>query len=107
MTELFKMAAGNDGQDLTSDFSKTLDTIFKGFGPPTDNGAGALSVTRDEMELFDFTPFVDEDHAGSKASTPDLVPSSMNPGPKSTFSATKSVRSFSYQRTLVLMSCSW
>ncbi|KAJ7158919.1 hypothetical protein C8R46DRAFT_404752 [Mycena filopes] len=100
MTELFKMAAGNDGQELTSDFSETLDTIFKGFGAPTDEGASGMSSLGvgdgsvpqdggappvvDEFEFFDFSSFGDEDDAGSKAETPDLISSSStNPSPES------------------------
>ncbi|KAJ6577233.1 hypothetical protein B0H19DRAFT_1019558 [Mycena capillaripes] len=100
MTELLKMAAGNDGQDaLTSDFSETLDTIFKGFGAPIDESASGMSslgmndgsVSQDgappvvdEFEFFDFSSFVDEDDAGSKAPTPDLISSSStNPSPES------------------------
>ncbi|KAJ7674180.1 hypothetical protein B0H17DRAFT_161762 [Mycena rosella] len=102
MTELFKMAAGNDGQDtLTSDFSETLDTIFKGFGAPADEGASGMSslgmgdgsvpqdggpVADEFVEFFDFSSFgtLDEDDAGSKAATPDLISSSStNPSPES------------------------
>jgi hypothetical protein len=100
MTELFKMAAGNDGQD---DFSETLDTIFKGFGASTDDSAGGSMslgmggdggvsqdggpppLTDEFVEFFDFSSFgtLDEDDAGSKAATPDLVSSSTNPSPES------------------------
>jgi len=105
MTELFKMAAGNDGQDtLTSDFSETLDTIFKGFGASTEENTTALSslgmgdgnitqpqdgappVVDEFVEFFDFSSFgtMDEDDAGSKAETPDLISSSStNPSPES------------------------
>jgi len=103
MTELFKMAAGNDGQDtITSDFSETLDTIFKGFGASTDEGASGISslgmgdgnvsqdvappVVDEFVEFFDFSSFgtLDEDDAGSKAATPDLISSSStNPSPES------------------------
>ncbi|KAJ7773049.1 hypothetical protein B0H16DRAFT_1363068 [Mycena metata] len=97
MTELFKMAGGNDGQELTSDFSETLDTIFKGFGASTDEGASGMSSLGvgdgsapqdsappvvDEFEFFDFSSFGEEDDTGSKAETPDLV-SSTNPSPES------------------------
>ncbi|KAJ7104308.1 hypothetical protein B0H15DRAFT_809422 [Mycena belliarum] len=101
MTELFKMAAGNDGQDsLTSDFSETLDTIFKGFGAPTDEGASGMSslgmgdgsapqdgappVADEFVEFFDFSSFETISDAGSKAATPDLISSSStNPSPES------------------------
>ncbi|KAJ7274552.1 hypothetical protein B0H12DRAFT_1228260 [Mycena haematopus] len=106
MTELFKLAAGNDGQDaLTSDFSETLDTICKGFGAPTDDSAGGSmsslgmggdgSISQDGgppphvdefVEFFDFSSFetLDEDDGGSKAVTPDLMSSSStNPSPES------------------------
>ncbi|KAJ6607365.1 hypothetical protein B0H10DRAFT_2072011 [Mycena sp. CBHHK59/15] len=101
MTELFKIAVGNDGQDtVTSDFSETLDTILKGFGAPTDEGSsgmsslgmdgsvtqdGAQPVTDEFVEFFDFSSFVDDDDAGSKAATPDLISSSSstNPSPES------------------------
>ncbi|KAJ7052513.1 hypothetical protein C8F01DRAFT_1375908 [Mycena amicta] len=103
MTELFRMAA-NDGQDrLTSDFSETLDTILKGFGTSTDESAstipsighgessGATDVVQsssDEfVEFFDFSSFgtSEEDDA---APTPDLFSSSStnpstNPSPES------------------------
>ncbi|KAJ7494586.1 hypothetical protein B0H11DRAFT_2002483 [Mycena galericulata] len=92
MTELFKMAAGNDGQQdsMTSDFSETLDTLFKGFGAVPDDGASGMSslgmggegsgVPQDGAP-----PVVDEfTTLGSKAETPDLISSSStNPSPES------------------------
>jgi len=82
-----------------------LDTIFKGFGASTDDSAGGSmsslgmggdgSVSQaggppphvDEfVEFFDFSSFgtLDEDDAGSKAATPDLISSSStNPSPES------------------------
>jgi hypothetical protein len=102
MAELFKMA--NEGQDtLNSDFSETLDTIFKGFGAPTDEGSGGMPslgmdggsgvpqdggppVVDEFVEFFDFSSFGTQDDydAGSKAATPDLISSSStNPSPES------------------------
>ncbi|KAK7032988.1 ARID domain-containing protein [Favolaschia claudopus] len=106
MTELFKMAAGNDEQNtLHSNLSETLDSIFKGFGASTDDSAGGSMASlglgsdgglsqdggpppqMDEfVEFFDFSSFgtLDEDDAGSKAVTPDLISSSStNPSPES------------------------
>jgi hypothetical protein len=79
MTELFKMEAGNDGNDtLDSDFSTTLDTNFKGFGAPTDKGASGMSLGMTDgappvVEFFSSFGTLDEDDAGSKPATPDLI----------------------------------
>jgi hypothetical protein len=101
MTELIRLAAGNDGQEsLTSDISETLDMILKGCGQDTsDPGAmaplGMGDVTgppssilpaADEFQFKDFLDFTscaaDEDY--SKPATPDLVASSStNPSPES------------------------
>jgi hypothetical protein len=101
MTELIRLAAGNDGQEsLTSDISETLDMILKGCGQDTsDPGAMAplgmgdvagppssLLPAADEFQFKDFLDFTscaaDEDY--SKPATPDLVASSStNPSPES------------------------
>jgi hypothetical protein len=101
MTELIRLAAGNDGQEaLTSDISETLDMILKGCGQDTsDSGAMAplgmgdvagptssLLPAVDEFQFKDFLDFTscaaDEDF--SKPATPDLVASSStNPSPES------------------------
>jgi hypothetical protein len=95
MTELIRLATGNDGQEsLTSDISETLDMILKGCGQDTsDPGGMALSMgdvvgrpsspsslmpAVDEFQFKDFLDFTscaaDEDY--SKPGTPDLVASS-------------------------------
>jgi hypothetical protein len=96
MTELIRLAAGNDGQEsLTSDISETLDIILKGCGQDTsDPGAIAslgmgdvvgrasspsdVMATVDEFQFKDFLDFTscaaDDDY--SKPTTPDLVASS-------------------------------
>jgi hypothetical protein len=108
MTELIKMAAGEEGQEsLTSDISDTLDMILKGIGATPDgldgrgmssHGLGESSRMQtsspppanppiDEfVEFFDFSSFgtMDDDDDGSKAPTPDLLSSSStNPSPES------------------------
>jgi hypothetical protein len=104
MTELIRLAAGNDGQEsLTSDISETLDMILKGCGQDTSDpgvmaplGMGdvigrpsspsSLLPTADEFQFKDFLDFTscaaDDDY--SKPTTPDLVASSStNPSPES------------------------
>ena len=105
MTELIKMAAGEEGQEsLTSDISETLDQILKGYGsfPESSDpglslgGLGESSGTNssaptkapvDEfVEYFDFSSFgaADDDDDGSKAPTPELISSSCTkPSPES------------------------
>jgi len=104
MTELIRLAAGNDGQEsLTSDISETLDMILKGCGQDTSDpgtmaslGLGdvagrasspsSLLPAADEFQFKDFLDFTscaaDEDY--SKPATPDLIASSStNPSPES------------------------
>jgi hypothetical protein len=104
MTELIRIAAGNDGQEsLASDISETLDMILKGCGQDAvDPGAMAslgmsditgrasspstLLPAADEFQFKDFLDFTscaaDDDY--SKPATPDLVASSStNPSPES------------------------
>ncbi|RDB30960.1 hypothetical protein Hypma_000130 [Hypsizygus marmoreus] len=107
MTELIKMAAGGEGQEsLTTDISETLDMILKGYGTVPDGSEGAHNLSSlglgessrtsppptkppaDEfVEFFDFSsfdPLEDDDDDGSKAPTPELIPSSStNPSPES------------------------
>ncbi|KAA1467371.1 hypothetical protein DENSPDRAFT_832398 [Dentipellis sp. KUC8613] len=99
MTELLKMASSGDGQDsLSSDISNSLDAILNGYDMNLDCSDLATSslqplsppsshmTTADPFgEFFDFSSYgLDDDPAGSKAPTPDLVPaSSTNPSPGS------------------------
>ncbi|TFY80489.1 hypothetical protein EWM64_g3525 [Hericium alpestre] len=102
MQELIKMATAGEGQEstITSDISESLDAILGSFpdlGEPSmlsvaDHTAAPLSppstsmpVTDPLIEFFDFSSYpMDDDAAGSKAPTPDLVAaSSTNPSPGS------------------------
>lgn len=105
MTELIKMAAGEEGQEsLTSDISETLDQILKGYGSYPESSDSGMSLgglgessgmnpsapikaPADEfVEYFDFSSFgaADDDDDGSKAPTPDLISSSCTkPSPES------------------------
>jgi hypothetical protein len=113
MSELIKLAATGEGQEsLTSDISETLDMILKGYSSAPDapeaSGSSLMSLglgdagprdsspprkpSADEfVEFFDFSSFstLEDDDAGSKAPTPDLVSSSSaNPSPGSEADAT-------------------
>ncbi|TFY56472.1 hypothetical protein EVG20_g8912 [Dentipellis fragilis] len=109
MTELLKMASSGDGQDsLSSDITNSLDAILSGYdmrldfsdpsssslqpssldastSAPLSPPSGPMSATDPLVEFFDFSSYgMDDDLAGSKAPTPDLVPaSSTNPSPGS------------------------
>lgn len=99
MQELIKAAGSQeDGQQMTTGISRTLDMFLKGYSPGADamdglaGGSGSvgelreltpppgpLNDTLDEFFDFSFGTVEDED---SKAATPDLV-SSANPSPES------------------------
>lgn len=103
MTNLIKRAAGEEGQEsLTSDISETLDQILKGYpvvpeasdhglslgnlGEPSRTSPPPTKPSADEfVEFFDFSSFgtLDDDDNGSKAPTPDLMPSLTNSSPES------------------------
>jgi len=109
MAELIKLAGGQGGaESLTLDIAETLDRILKGCGAVSDASEGSgpssmsslglgetlglrdssppLKPSADEfVEFFDFSSFgSDDDDAGSKAPTPELVSSSStNPSPES------------------------
>ncbi|KAJ7126729.1 hypothetical protein C8R44DRAFT_103842 [Mycena epipterygia] len=89
MAELFKMTARNNGEEtLISEFLEPLPALFDtGFG--TDEGASGMSslpVGDEFVNSFDFSSFKrdDEDDAGSREATLDLISSSsVNPRPES------------------------
>jgi len=98
MSNLLK-AASNDSQDSLSQVSQTLDLILKNFDGSNDLGdtsfgdlgslrpsspsAGGVGSALDGFEFFDFSMGAMDDE-GSKAATPDLVPTtSTNPSPGS------------------------
>lgn len=102
MTELIMAARGEGQESLTSDISETLDMILKGYADGGDGPHGMPSLgmgsegdggqmsppipPADEfVEFFDFSSFgTDDDDAGSKAPTPDMISSSStNPSPES------------------------
>jgi hypothetical protein len=101
LTDLLEQAGAlNEG--LNADISEKLDDILRNVPPTGDpifrpfseipeatsstSGAGQQNAFPDEfIDYFDFSSFPqDEDDAGSKAATPDLVSSSStNPSPES------------------------
>ncbi|KAH7928271.1 hypothetical protein BV22DRAFT_1030924 [Leucogyrophana mollusca] len=99
MTELIRMTATTDNE-ITNDIASTLDMILRGVAQdPSDIGyssragdAGPSQLSPPQAAPFDeFSEFIDYSHtvlddedAGSKAPTPDLLPSSStNPSPDS------------------------
>ena len=104
MTELFKLPPGQESQQF--DFMETISTILQstipdatsGLDPSTNNTASstdpssapaessAPNAVDEFIEFFDFTSYdaLADDDSGSKAPTPELVPSSSaNPSPES------------------------
>ena len=86
MTEMFAMAT-SDGKEIPPEVSETLSQILSNFPFEDANGlrgsSPALPLTSDGSEFFDFTMYGQEDH-GSKAPTPDLLPTmSAKPSPSS------------------------
>jgi hypothetical protein len=103
MTELIMATQGEGQTSLTSDISETLDMILKGYVDGTEGSHGlpslgmgsdadaaqtmpAIPPADEFVEFFDFSSFgtLDDDDAGSKAPTPELMSSSStNPSPES------------------------
>ncbi len=99
MAELIKLAGEGQSSIINTNIAESLDEILKGYGgaPDADSSIGAIdnfhlssdapvSVDNNDLEeFFNFSSFAnDEDDAGSKAATPDLIhSSSTNPSPAS------------------------
>lgn len=96
------MAGEGQESTLPSDILETLDMILKGYSAAPDGSDGtsvgegsstgervptpSIAGADEFVEFFDFSLFETEavdDDEGSKAPTPDLVPSSANPSPES------------------------